>query len=89
MVLGVPSAGIAKSLLVGRVVTGRGDPARVVHGGRTVGFAVETDGVARYWSAGYSVGLRELRFVIQMYARVCLQAMSEADREARERVRSA
>jgi deoxyribonuclease V len=89
LVLGVPSVGIAKSLLVGRVVTGRGGLPRIAHGGRTVGFAVETDGVTRYWSAGYSVSLGELRSVIRRYAPVCLRAMSESDRVAREQVLSA
>jgi deoxyribonuclease V len=86
MVHGIPSVGIGKSLLVGRVAPGQGGLASIVYEGRTVGFAVKTDGVRRYWSAGYSVGLRELKSLIQRYATVCLLAMFESDRVARKRI---
>jgi deoxyribonuclease V len=87
MVLGIPSVGMAKSLLVGRVMPDGGDLAKVVHNGKTVGFAVQTDGITRYWSAGYSVGLGELKSLIRRYAGVCLRAMSESDRTARGQIR--
>jgi deoxyribonuclease V len=88
MVLGIPSIGIAKSLLVGEVASGEGGLARIVSDGRTVGFAVETNGATRYWSPGYSLGLAELKSVVHRYAPVCLIAISESDRAARERVRA-
>jgi len=87
VVLGVPSVGMAKSLLVGKVVSGRGDLTRIVYDGKTVGFVTKTGGVTRYWSAGYSVSLGELRSVIRGYAPICLQAMAESDREARRHIR--
>lgn len=87
MVLGIPSIGIAKSLLVGRIASGQGDLAKVVHGGKTVGFAVKTDGATKYWSPGYSVSLTELKSVIRSLASECLLAMRESDRAARKRVR--
>lgn len=89
MVLGVPSIGLAKSLLVGGLVSGKGNLTRIVKEGKTVGFVTETSGFARYWSAGYSVTLRELRSVIRRYALACLRAMAESDREARNQIRFA
>lgn len=89
MILGIPSIGIAKSLLSGTVVPAEGDLGRIVHEGRTVGFAVDTGGVRRYWSPGYSVSLGELKSIIRTYAPLCLLAMSESDRAARERVGAA
>lgn len=89
MILGVPSVGIAKSLLVGRATASQGDLTKIVYGGRAVGFAVKTDGVVRYWSAGYSVGLGELKAITRGYAPICLRAMSESDRAAREEIQSA
>lgn len=86
MVLGIPSVGIAKSLLVGRVASGGGGLAKIVHDGKTVGFAVKTDGVTRYWSAGYSVSLGELKSVIRECVSMCLLAMSESDRAAKKQV---
>lgn len=87
MILGIPSVGIAKSLLVGRVASGEGSLAKIVYDGKTVGFAVKMGGVTRYWSTGYSVSLRELKSVIRRYAPVCLRAMSESDKAAKEQIR--
>jgi deoxyribonuclease V len=86
MLLGIPSIGIAKSMLVGEVsystTTGLG---RIVYGSKTVGFVTTTTGGSkRYWSPGYSVTLASLRSIIRMQASECLQAMSEADRSARQ-----
>jgi len=89
MVLGIPSVGIAKSLLVGRIASSGGSLERIVHDGKTVGFAVNVDGLIRHWSPGYSVSLRELKSVIRKYAHVCLLAMSESDRAAKEQIRAA
>jgi len=89
VVLGIPSIGIAKSLLVGKALHGEGDLDRIAYEGRTVGFAVDTRGLRRYWSGGYSVSLGELKSVIERYGSTCLEAMSEADRAARELVRTA
>jgi deoxyribonuclease V len=87
MVLGIPSVGIAKSLLVGRVVRGEGGLDSIEFEGETVGFVSHDGGVARYWSPGYSVSLRELRSLIERYAPVCLIAMAEADRAAGQQLR--
>lgn len=88
MVLGIPSVGMAKSLLVGEVVSGKGGLDRIVHGGRTVGFVSNVEGVKRYWSAGYSVGLGELESIIHRYGAVCMKAMSESDLAARDQIRT-
>jgi deoxyinosine 3'endonuclease (endonuclease V) len=89
IVLGIPSVGIAKSLLVGRVVRAGGDLDRIVYKGRTVGFVTGAGRKTRYWSAGYSVSLRGLENLIIKHGNVCLRAMSESDRIARELVHAA
>jgi deoxyribonuclease V len=89
IVLGIPSIGIAKSLLVGSVAPGQEGLGRIVYEGKTVGFGVKTNGAVRYWSSGYSVSLGELKLVIRRHAPVCIRAMSESDREAKKQIRSA
>ena len=88
MVLGIPSVGIAKSILTGEVVSREGNIATLVYGEKTVGFRVRMDGMTRFWSAGYSVDLGELRAVVDGYAEICLRAMHESDRSAKEGVRA-
>jgi deoxyribonuclease V len=89
MIVGIPSVGIAKSLLVGVVASGGGGLDRIVYDGKTVGFVTRMNGVARYWSAGYSIGLGRLECLARRYAPICLRAMSESDRTAREQIRAA
>ena len=86
MVLGIPSIGCAKSLLVGSVVTGKRGPDRIVHDGKTLGFVTGSNGMTRHWSPGYSVSLGELETLLRRCAPVCLKAMSQSDRAAREQV---
>lgn len=88
MVLGIPSVGIAKSLLVGRVVAAKGELGMIVHNGRTVGLVVSLGDTTRYWSAGYSVSLGRLESLARKYAAICHRAMAESDRAAREQVRA-
>jgi len=88
MVLGIPSIGIAKSLLVGRATSGEEELAKITHGGKTVGFVVKTGKVTRYWSAGYSVSLAELKSVIRRCASECLLAMRESDRAAKRAIQA-
>jgi deoxyinosine 3'endonuclease (endonuclease V) len=87
MMLEIPSVGIAKSLLVGNVVPAERGLDRIVYSGKTVGFVTGKGGMTRYWSVGYSVGLRSLENLIRRHEVVCLRAMSESDRTAREQVR--
>jgi deoxyribonuclease V len=88
MLLGIPSIGIAKSMLVGEVCYSRkttGGLGRIVYGRKTVGFVTTTtEGSKRYWSPGYSVTLASLRSIIRIQASECLQATNEADRAARQ-----
>ena len=86
MVLGIPSVGIAKSLLVG-VPIQAGGLQKIVYRGRTVGFVNRTNGSKRYWSPGYAVGIRELASLIRDHAPTCLSAMSYSHRMATERLR--
>ena len=83
MVLGIPSVGIAKSLLVGTVAHWTGDLERIVYRGRTVGFITLTDGAKRFWSPGYAIDIRGLASLIRRHRQTCLSAMSESHRAAR------
>lgn len=86
IVIGIPSIGCAKSLLVGTVAPRRRGLDRIVYNGRTVGYVTKSKGVTRYWSPGYSVSLGRLESSAIRYAPVCLRAIAESDRVAREKV---
>ena len=86
MVLGIPSVGIAKSLLVGELIP-TGGLQKIVYRGRTVGFVNRTNGSRRYWSPGYAVDLKELASLIRNHTRTCLSAMSHSHMIATERLR--
>ncbi len=88
MVLGIPSLGMAKSLLVGRAASGAGGLDTILHNGRSVGFVTKVENVTRYWSPGYSINLRGLELVVRRYAPTCLGAMAESDGTARGRIQT-
>jgi deoxyribonuclease V len=83
MVLGIPSIGIAKSLLVGRVEPGEDRVRRITYNSEVVGFA-SGNGAMRYWSPGYSVSLEELEVLMREQAPTCLRLMRESHRLAKE-----
>lgn len=81
-VLGIPSIGIAKSLLIG--VEAEADGIAVVSlRGRTVGYVTGEGRKRRYWSPGFSLTLGQLRRIIHSHGDACLTGMSEADAAAR------
>ena len=81
MLLGIPSVGIAKSLLVGRVEKAGGSGIeKIVYEGDVVGFVTGRGKERRYWSPGYSVTLVELKWIISSYREACLQCLTEAHR---------
>ena len=83
MVLGIPSVGIAKSLLVGRVEKADGSGLeKIVYGGRVVGFVTGRGRERRYWSPGYSVTTRSLKRIISVYREACMNCLAEAHRLA-------
>ena len=86
MVIGIPSIGCAKSLLVGAVVPKKRGLDRIVHNGKMVGFVTRSNGATRYWSPGYSVTINRLESLIDECADVCLRAMAESDRVARRQL---
>jgi len=88
MILGIPSIGCAKSLLVGSVEAGGVRFDRIVQQGKTLGFVARSTGGTRYWSPGYGVSLRWLEPFLRGYAPICLKALSEADRVARTQIRT-
>ena len=79
-VLGIPSVGIAKSLLVGKTISYKERIDKVMYNNRIVGLMTSAGGKERCWSPGYSVGLRELESIILRYGQICLKAMEESDR---------
>ena len=87
MVLGIPSIGIAKSLLVGEVIGRQPGRGPIRYEGKQVGVAADSEFGLRYWSPGYSVSLRELRTLIDEHGPACIRAMAESHSLARETVR--
>jgi deoxyribonuclease V len=85
MVLGIPSMGIAKSILVGEVENGEGI-RRITYNGTDVGFATR-NGRRKYWSPGYSISLDELEVLMREHGHTCLRLMSESHRLANEETR--
>lgn len=87
MVLGIPSIGIAKSILVGRVEPSDEAIHRITYNGSVVGFATGKGG-AKYWSPGYSVTLDDLERLMREQGSTCLRLMEESHRLAGERARA-
>lgn len=85
VVLGIPSIGIAKSMLVGEVEAGEGVVRTITFNGKVVGFAGEK-GVMKYWSPGYAVTLDELRMLMREHGPTCLRLMEESHRLAKDKV---
>ena len=86
MVLGIPSIGIAKSILVGEVEPGGHATRRMTYNGKVVGFAAR-DGGKKYWSPGYSVSLDFLETLMREQGSTCLKLMLESHRLARQELK--
>jgi deoxyribonuclease V len=90
MVLGIPSIGIAKSMLVGEVEAEdgrrRGAIRRITYDGRVVGFAAGKP--MRYWSPGYSVSLDDLENLMPEQGPICLRLMQESHRLAKAELKA-
>jgi deoxyribonuclease V len=84
IVLGIPSVGIAKSILVGKVEPSDEAIHRITYEGSVVGFATGKGGT-RYWSPGYSVKLDDLEMLLREQGSICLKLMEESHRLAREK----
>ena len=84
-VLGIPSIGVAKSILVGKITSSaEGDLAPIMFGDQQVGFFTRFGGVRKYWSPGYSVSMLDLEIIIRAHAKVCLRSIAEANQAARK-----
>ncbi|MDG6998966.1 MAG: endonuclease V [Nitrososphaerota archaeon] len=81
IVLGIPSIGIAKSVLVGEASSYRPRLQKIVFDGRCVGY-ITSETRKRYWSPGYSVSLNTLEEVIRQYGTVSMNALEESHRLA-------
>ena len=84
MVLGIPSIGIAKSMLVGEIEPSDEIFSRITYNGLVVGF-VTRRGAEKYWSPGYSVTLDDLQMLMREQGSICLKLMEESHRLAREK----
>lgn len=87
MVLGIPSIGIAKSILVGRVEPSDEAIRRITYNGLVVGFATGR-GATKYWSPGYSVKLDDLEMLMREQGSTCLRLMEESHHLAGEKART-
>lgn len=85
-ILGIPSIGIAKSLLVGKVVPYKEGLEKILHDKEAVGLVTDSGGKRRFWSPGYSVSLRELESIVLRYGQICLKAMDESNRLSKSEV---
>ena len=88
MVLGLPTVGMAKSLMRGTAVASGGETGPIMSGDRWVGLAERTGASRRYWSPGHGVSTRQLATIVSRYGQICLQAMRESDRAARIEIRA-
>lgn len=86
MVLGIPSIGCAKSLLVGEVVQTGPELGKVIYDGEVVGLVTRLNGATRYWSPGYSVSFKGLESLVKTCGPTCLKALSQSDRVARSQL---
>ncbi len=83
MVLGVPSIGVAKSLLVGEAKKPEGERLETIeHRGNVLGFVTGSGRERRYWSPGYSVTLKDLEGIIVGHRKTCLMCLAEAHHSA-------
>ena len=87
MVLGIPSIGIAKSILAGKVEPYDEEIRRITYNGLVVGFATGK-GATKYWSPGYSVTLDDLEMLMREQGSTCLKLMEESHRLAGEKARA-
>ncbi len=87
MVLGIPSVGIAKSMLVGTVEGGDGPIRRIILDGEVVGFEAG-DGTKEYWSPGYSVSVEDLEALMREHSPTCLKLMLESHRLAKSEMKA-
>ncbi|MEM3095419.1 MAG: endonuclease V [Nitrososphaerota archaeon] len=87
-ILGRPSVGVAKSLLVGEVYVTKSGPAEIRYCGEVVGFAVGHSGRWRFYvSQGYGVSLGDVRRVVEMLGTEYPVALWHAHSEARRLTR--
>jgi len=85
-ILGIPSIGMAKSLLVGRTRPYKEGLEKILHHRKVVGLVTGSGGKRRFWSPGYSVSLRELESIVFRYGQICLKAMEESNHLSKSEV---
>ncbi len=82
LLTGIPTVGVGKSILVGRV-EGSGPLKRLVVGGKQVGFSVEK-GRRFYVSPGSNISLSSVERLVKWLGLSYPRALKEADRWSRE-----
>src|SRR5579863_132180 len=80
MVLGIPSIGISKSLLVREVLPYKDNLSKLRFRGREVGYVSGSQKKRRrnFWSPGYAVTLEVLEEILSKYEQTCLKALTKA-----------
>jgi deoxyinosine 3'endonuclease (endonuclease V) len=93
-VLDIPSVGVCKSLLAGRVEAYQDCLDAITIDGQLQGYVSSSSYLPdrakakrRYWSAGFSVGMGELEGLIRKYGHICLSALAESDRLSRMEIK--
>ncbi len=75
-VLGIPSIGIAKTLLTGSIKSYKENLGKITYRDKEVGFV--TRRIKKYWSYGYSVSLKELEVILEKHGVVCAETLHQA-----------
>jgi deoxyribonuclease V len=74
IILGIPSVGISKSKLIGRVSRGSNGLGEIYSEDELVGYV--TSNPRRFWSPGFMVSIRQLEDLIVKYGKPCLKSLS-------------
>jgi deoxyribonuclease V len=90
MILGIPSIGISKSLLVGEILAYKEGLGKLRVRGREAGYVSGSQNKKRrrtFWSPGYAVTLEVLEEILSKYEHTCLEALTKAHQLSKEYVR--
>ncbi len=76
MILDIPSIGVSKSRLVGKITSYKERMEKLTFQSKTVGFV--THNPKRFWSPGFSVSLRELESIIENNGSICVRSIAKS-----------
>jgi deoxyribonuclease V len=88
MVLGIPSIGIAKNLLVGSPIPYKDGLDKLRFDGIDVGFVIANENNKKeFWSPGYSISMLDLEEIISQTGESCRKALRLAHQTASKAIR--